>query len=197
MIDAGQKERQRLERNLHDGAQQRLVALSLDLGRLEGHIGSDADTKARLDLAREQIAVSLAELRDVARGIHPAVVSGTVSRSRSRSWPRTPRFLSISTSNSTNACLSRSRSSRTTWSARASRTSASTRRRAPRRVQVTRDAGQVVVEVVDDGVGGADTEAGSGLRGLADRVEALGGRLRIWTPSGGGTRVRAEIPCES
>ena len=55
----------------------------------------------------------------------------------------------------------------------------------------------VVVEVVDDGVGGADTERGSGLRGLADRVEALGGRLRIWSPRGGGTRVRAEIPCGS
>jgi signal transduction histidine kinase len=55
--------------------------------------------------------------------------------------------------------------------------------------------GQLVVEVVDDGTGGADTERGTGLRGLADRVEALGGRLRIWTPQGGGTRVRAEIPC--
>ena len=54
-----------------------------------------------------------------------------------------------------------------------------------------------MVEVVDDGVGGADTERGSGLRGLADRVEALGGRLRIWSPRGGGTRVRAEIPCAS
>ena len=53
----------------------------------------------------------------------------------------------------------------------------------------------MVVEVVDDGVGGADTERGSGLRGLADRVEALGGRLRVWSPAGGGTRVRAEIPC--
>jgi signal transduction histidine kinase len=57
--------------------------------------------------------------------------------------------------------------------------------------------GQVVVEVVDDGIGGADTELGSGLRGLADRVEALGGRLRIWSPKGGGTRLRAEIPCAS
>ena len=55
--------------------------------------------------------------------------------------------------------------------------------------------GELVVEVVDDGVGGADTEAGTGLRGLADRVEALDGRLRVWTPVGGGTRVRAEIPC--
>jgi signal transduction histidine kinase len=62
-------------------------------------------------------------------------------------------------------------------------------------VEVTRSNGQVLVEIVDDGIGGADTEAGSGLRGLADRVESLGGRLRVWTPLGGGTRVKAEIPC--
>ena len=62
-------------------------------------------------------------------------------------------------------------------------------------VDVAAADGELVVEVVDDGVGGADTEAGTGLRGLADRVEALDGRLRVWTPVGGGTRVRAEIPC--
>jgi signal transduction histidine kinase len=62
-------------------------------------------------------------------------------------------------------------------------------------VLVARSRTGVVVEVVDNGVGGADTERGSGLRGLADRVEALGGRLRVWTPVGGGTRVQAEIPC--
>ena len=75
VIAVGQDERQRLERNLHDGAQQRLVALSLDLGRLEEQVGGDEATRARLEQARQQIAVSLAELRDVARGIHPAVVS--------------------------------------------------------------------------------------------------------------------------
>ena len=64
-------------------------------------------------------------------------------------------------------------------------------------VEVSRAHGQVVVEIVDDGVGGADSERGSGLRGLADRVEALGGRLRVWSPTGGGTRVKAEIPCGS
>jgi signal transduction histidine kinase len=62
-------------------------------------------------------------------------------------------------------------------------------------VAVSRSDGQLLVEVVDDGVGGADTERGSGLRGLADRVEALDGRLRVWSPNGGGTRVKAEIPC--
>jgi signal transduction histidine kinase len=62
-------------------------------------------------------------------------------------------------------------------------------------VDVARRNGDLVVEIVDDGIGGADTERGSGLRGLADRVEALGGRLRVWTPRGGGTRVRAEMPC--
>ena len=62
-------------------------------------------------------------------------------------------------------------------------------------VDVSRKGRQVVVEIIDDGVGGADTERGTGLRGLADRVEALGGRLRVWTPRGGGTRVKAELPC--
>jgi signal transduction histidine kinase len=62
-------------------------------------------------------------------------------------------------------------------------------------VSVGRENGELVVEVADDGIGGADAERGSGLRGLADRVEAHGGRLRVWTPHGGGTRVRAEIPC--
>jgi signal transduction histidine kinase len=63
------------------------------------------------------------------------------------------------------------------------------------RIDLTCVDGILVVEVADDGVGGADTERGTGLRGLADRVEALGGRLRVWTPRGGGTRVRAELPC--
>jgi signal transduction histidine kinase len=62
-------------------------------------------------------------------------------------------------------------------------------------IDVARTNGLVIVEVIDDGVGGADTERGSGLRGLADRVEAHGGRLRVWSPKGGGTRLRAEMPC--
>ena len=75
VIQAGQKERQRLERDLHDGAQQRLVALSLDLGVLESRLRDDSDANAILAKARDEVAVSLAELRDVARGLHPAVLS--------------------------------------------------------------------------------------------------------------------------
>src|SRR6185295_481125 len=76
LIDAGQRERQRLERNLHDGAQQRLIALSLRLSMLEKRLPADAALKQELDTARHEIALSLEELRDVARGIHPAVLSG-------------------------------------------------------------------------------------------------------------------------
>jgi signal transduction histidine kinase len=76
VIDAGQKERQRLERDLHDGAQQRLIALSLELSQLEQRLGGNPEATSRLDQARRQIALSLEELRDVARGIHPAVLSG-------------------------------------------------------------------------------------------------------------------------
>ena len=198
VIDAGQKERQRLERNLHDGAQQRLVALSLDLGRLEAAARRrPRDQRRASTSARQQIAASLAELRDVARGIHPAVVSahGLAVALEELAAPR-PVPVGLTSSSTRRlpepvevaayyvVCESLANIGK-----HAHATSAT--------VTVARDDGQVVVEVVDDGVGGADTERGSGLRGLADRVEALGGRLRIWTPSGGGTRVRAEIPCES
>ena len=76
MVDVANKERQRLERNLHDGAQQRLVALSLELSLLGGELAGDTEAQERLTRARHEIAASLAELREIARGIHPAVVSG-------------------------------------------------------------------------------------------------------------------------
>jgi signal transduction histidine kinase len=195
VIDAGQKERQRLERNLHDGAQQRLIALSLDLSRLEGRLQADPEAAAGLEEARNEIALSLAELRDVARGIHPAVLSGhglaVALESVAAGAPlpvrltvdlegRLPEPIEVAAYYVASESLANV--------GKHARASAAT-------VDVSRANGEVVVEVVDDGIGGADTERGSGLRGLADRVEALSGRLRVWTPRGGGTRVRAEIPC--
>jgi signal transduction histidine kinase len=195
VIEAGQHERQRLERNLHDGAQQRLIALSLDLGLLRERLAGHPDAMTRLDQARGEIALSLEELRDVARGIHPAVVSGHglgVALESLAAKASVPVRLAVDLETRVQERIEVAAyyvvsESLANVGKHAEASSVS--------VDVARANGSLVVEVVDDGVGGADSERGSGLRGLADRVEALGGRLRVWTPRGGGTRVRAEIPC--
>jgi signal transduction histidine kinase len=195
VIEAEQRERQRLERNLHDGAQQRLIALSLRLSLLEKRLPAQPAVTHELDAARREIALSLEELRDVARGIHPAVLSShglavaleslaarapLPVRLRMDVEGRLPERVEVAAYYVVSESLANV--------AKHAQAAAAT-------VFLGRDHGRLVVEVVDDGVGGADTELGSGLRGLADRVEALGGRLRVWTPNGGGTRVQAEIPC--
>jgi signal transduction histidine kinase len=195
VIEAGQKERQRLERNLHDGAQQRLIALSLALRLLEERFAGDRESRSGLEQARSEIALSLDELREVARGIHPAVVSGhglgVALESLAARGP-VPVRLTVDLQARLQERLEVAAyyvvsESLANVGKHAHANSAT--------VGVARTNGHLVVEVVDDGVGGADSERGTGLRGLADRVEALGGRLRVWTPHGGGTRVRAEIPC--
>ncbi len=195
VIEAGQRERKRLERNLHDGAQQRLIALSLELSLLEKQVAGDGNARARLDQARREIAVSLDELRAVARGLHPAVLSGhgleVALQSLVANAPlsvrlnvgfedRLPEQIEVAAFYVVSESLAN-------IGKHAQAASAS--------IDVSRVGGMVVVEVIDDGVGGADSEGGSGLRGLADRVEALGGALRVWSPVGGGTRLRAEMPC--
>ncbi len=195
VIEAGQKERQRLERNLHDGAQQRLVALALELSLIERTLGEDDEAKARVKRARREIAVSLDELRTVARGLHPAVLSGhglEVALQSMAAGASTPVRLTVTLEDRLPAPIEVAAYYVVTESlanigkhARASSVS----------VDVARAGGAVVIEIVDDGVGGADPDRGSGLRGLADRVEAQGGRLRVWSPTGGGTRLRAEMPC--
>jgi signal transduction histidine kinase len=195
VLEAGQKERQRLERNLHDGAQQRLIALSLDLSMLEQRLGDDPDARAQIDQARGEIAQSLEELREVAHGLHPAVVSGhglAVALESLAARAPVPVRLSIELEERIDEQLEVAAyyvvsESLANIGKHAQANSAT--------IDVARANGQLVVEIVDDGVGGADSESGSGLRGLADRVEALDGRLRVWTPQGGGTRVRAEMPC--
>jgi signal transduction histidine kinase len=194
-IEAGQEERKRLERNLHDGAQQRLVALSLQLSLLERQLRDNPDAGERLDAAQRELAHSLEELRDLARGIHPAVLTGhglAVALEQVAARAPVPVTLQIEVEERlaepvevaayyvVTECLANMAKHANAGRAR---------------VSIVRTGDELVVSVVDDGVGGADVDAGSGLRGLADRVEALGGRLRVWTPAGGGTRVQAEIPC--
>jgi signal transduction histidine kinase len=197
VLAVGQSERQRLERNLHDGAQQRLIALSLELSLLGERLGGDPDAQERLASAREEIAASLEELREVSHGLHPAVVSAhglevALEQLAARAavpvrltvsvGARLPEDLEVAAYYLVSETLAN-------VAKHADASSAS--------IDVTRAgrSGDVVVEVVDDGAGGANELSGSGLRGLADRVEALGGTLRVWSPVGGGTRVRAEIPC--
>ena len=197
VIEAGQEERKRLERNLHDGAQQRLVALSLELGLLGGKLADDPEAQARIDAARGRRSRSRSsELRDVARGLHPAVLSGHGLEVALESLAATSARAGDARGRGRRAAQGAGRGRRLLRRHREPR-----QRRQARRGRVGHAStspasnGELVVEIVDDGVGGADTERGSGLRGLADRVEALGGRLRVWTPAGGGTRVRAEMPC--
>jgi signal transduction histidine kinase len=194
-IEAQQNERRRLERNLHDGAQQRLVALALELGLLAEQAESDPATQTRLKRARSELAQSLDELRDIARGLHPAVVSGHGLAVALESLvavmpfevqlttdglPRLPEQVEVAAYYVVSESLTNAAKH-----ALASQVS----------VHVDMTDNSLIVEVVDNGIGGADSERGTGLRGLADRVEALNGRLRIWSADGHGTRVRAELPC--
>jgi signal transduction histidine kinase len=163
---------------------------------IEKQLARDPETSGRLDQARREIAASLAELRELARGIHPAVVTGhglTVALESLAARSPLPVRLTMDVEERVPEAVEVAAYYLVSESlanvAKYAQASAAT-------VEVTRVDGDLLVEVVDDGVGGADTEAGSGLRGLADRVEALDGRLRVWSPVGGGTRVRAEIPCE-
>jgi signal transduction histidine kinase len=195
VVEAQQNERRRLERNLHDGAQQRLVALALELGLLAEQADNDPDAQTRLKRARGEVAQSLSELRDIARGLHPAVVSGhglavaleslvaatpLEVRLNADGLSRLPEQLEVAAYYVVSESL--------TNAARHAQA-----RQVSVEVGVTNNT--LIVEIVDDGIGGADSERGTGLRGLADRVEALNGRLRIWSAAGAGTRVRAEIPC--
>jgi signal transduction histidine kinase len=196
VIEVGMAERRALERNLHDGAQQRLVALSLQLGLAKTKLREDPDVAERiLDGARTELASALEELRELARGIHPAILTdrglapalealasrapvpvevGEVPEGRMPMPVEAVAYFVVA-------------ESLTNMAKYADAEYAS--------VRVLRENGYAVVEIEDNGIGGADPSAGSGLRGLADRLAALDGRLEVDSPPGVGTTVRARIPC--
>jgi signal transduction histidine kinase len=196
IIEAGLAERRKLERNLHDGAQQRLVALALSLRLARDRVERDPDgARALLDEAMSELESATGELRELARGIHPAVLSdrglpaalkALAGRVRvpvelvETPVERLPERVEIASYYVVAEALTNV--ARYAGASRA-------------RIRVARDNGLVTVEVSDDGVGGADPSNGSGLRGLADRVAALDGRLSVESVPGAGTVVRAEIPC--
>jgi PAS domain S-box-containing protein len=197
IVTAGDVERRRLERNLHDGAQQRLVALSLSLRLALAKLDSDpAAARATLAAAADELARALEELRELARGLHPAVLSDRGLRAAVEMLAgRTP--VPVEIVDIPDHRLGESVEAAAYYLIAEALTNVARYAHATRvRVRVAAGGGSVVVEVSDDGVGGADPAAGSGLRGLADRVEALCGTLEVTSPAGAGTTLRAEIPAE-
>jgi signal transduction histidine kinase len=196
IVTAGDAERRRLERDLHDGAQQRLVAIALQLRLLEGRIGDDTSAQRIVSTASDELAQSLAELRELARGIHPAVLEhglaaaldslasrATVATTLSfEPGERLPEQVELAAYFVASEALANV--------AKYAQASHAT-------IRVWRSGDAASVEIADDGVGGADETRGSGLRGLVDRVEALDGDLRVVSPRGAGTTVTARLPCAS
>ena len=195
LVTAGDEERRRLERNLHDGAQQRLVSLSLSLRLAQAKLTDDPQAATELlATAGEELDVALEELRELARGIHPAVLTerglGPALQSLCDRAPlvvdlellfqdHLPKRVEAAAYYVVSEALANV--------AKYAHASGAT-------VNVSTADGLAVVEVSDDGLGGADPERGSGLRGLADRIEALDGTLFVHSPPGKGTRIQAEIP---
>jgi signal transduction histidine kinase len=196
IIQAGLAERRKLERNLHDGAQQRLVALSLTMRLAHDRLASDPEGARELIAeGMGELAATTAELRELARGIHPAVLSDrglpAAVKALAARMPvpvslvetppdRLPPVVEIASYYVIAEAL-------TNVAKYAGASNAE--------IRIVKSNGTVMVEVADDGVGGADPEHGSGLRGLADRVAALDGSLEVDSSAGRGTTVRAAIPC--
>ena len=197
-VDAAHAELQRIERDLHDGAQARLVALAMDLGMAERKVGEDPEAGRELiGEAREEALRALGELRELVRGIGPSILRdrgleaaiGSLAAGRvlpvdvevAVGDPRPPATVEAAAYFVVAESLANAAKH-----SEAGRVS----------VRVWRDAaGRIVVECADDGRGGADPAAGSGLTGLTQRVRALDGTLTVTSPAGGPTTVRAEIPC--
>jgi signal transduction histidine kinase len=197
IVAAGDAERRRLERNLHDGAQQRLVAVALQLRMIHSDIRRDpAQAEQLVAAASDELANSLQELRELARGIHPASLdhgleSALVSLASRAIVPTAvscegPEHLpeAVELAVYFVACEALANVGKYAHATTAS-------------VRLSRTPDGVAVEIADNGIGGADAAGGSGLHGLADRVAALDGRLLVTSPPGEGTVITAELPCVS
>jgi signal transduction histidine kinase len=194
VVSAGDSQRRQLERDLHDGAQQRLVFVAIQLVCLAKGLAPGTDEARLLAVAREELAASLDELRELANGLHPAILDHGLDHALRSLATRAPVPVAVTVhidrrpDASAEVAAYYLVSETLTNIAKYARATSAT-------VTAARHDNCLVVEVVDDGVGGADPACGSGLRGLADRVHALGGSLCVESPPGHGTTVRAEIPC--
>jgi signal transduction histidine kinase len=196
IVEAGDTARRRLERNLHDGAQQRLVALSVGLGLAEAKLATDPHRAAEMLAAcRAELAAALEELREIARGLHPAILSRGLAVALEAVAERSPVPVELCVDTGVRAAAAVEAaayyvvSEALTNVARYAHASTAG-------VRVTSGNRHLQVEVSDDGIGGAEIVKGSGLGGLRDRVEAIDGRLEIRSRPGAGTHVIAHLPLQ-
>jgi len=198
IVQAGLEERRRVERDLHDGAQQRLLALSLTIAMISDKLaagpGTDPDLTRLAGTACGEISAAIGELRELGRGLHPAVLTNeglaaaVETLAALAPLPVTTRILPARYPPAVEATAYFVISEALANVARHAQASKA-------EITACGDGGRLAVEIRDDGIGGAPARGGSGLTGLADRVAALGGRLTITSPPGGGTTIRADLPC--
>jgi signal transduction histidine kinase len=196
LVEATEVERRRIERDLHDGTQQRLVSIAMTLGLAESKLAADRPAVGPvLREAQDALALTLEELRELSQGIRPAIL---VERGLAAALDDLSRraALPVRLEASIAGRLPEQVEAAAYFVASEALTNAAKHSHANEvRLAAVCDGSTLVLEVSDDGIGGAGGGEGSGLRGLADRVEAIGGRLTISSPPGRGTNVRAEIPC--
>ncbi len=198
LVEVVEAERRRIERDLHDGAQQRLVALAMNLGMAKDKFDRDpAAARALVDEAHAEAKQAMAELRNLARGIHPAVLSDRgldAALSSLAGRAPVPVKVEVSVSERPPAAIETTAyfvvaEALTNIAKHAGATRAA--------VTVARQNGHLKVQVTDDGIGGADAGRGTGLTGLVDRVTAVDGSIHLSSPPGGPTILTVELPCES
>jgi len=197
IVAAADEERRRIERDLHDGAQQRLVALALELRSAQRQLGtSGAELERLLSSTADELQVAVEELRSLAQGIHPGILTqGGLAHALEALAARAPLPVTVDATlerfppeiEATAYFVACEALTNVVKHAGASKAS----------IDARRANGLLVIEIADDGAGGAEQSGGSGLRGLTDRVEARGGRLAVESVPGSGTRVRGELPCGS
>lgn len=195
IVEAGDLERRRVERDLHDGAQQRLISLSLELRVARSKLGEDGDPDVRrsLDRAADEAQAALVELRDLALGIHPLILTeGGLGEAVESLADRTSVDVSVDIGAERYSSAVEGAAYFVISEALANVTKYANATNALVRVRGLSD--HMTIEVNDDGIGGADPQSGSGLRGLADRLAALDGTIAVVSPIGGGTRISARIP---
>ena len=197
IVEAGDAARRRIERDLHDGAQQRLVTVALHLRLARNHVGDDEESRELrelLEACTAELALALEDLRELARGIHPAILAQRGLEPALRTLiDRCPTPVELDVDlparleSQQEAALYFTVSEALANVVKYASATTVT-------IRAFADGRQAVIEIRDDGVGGADPSRGSGLSGLADRVEALGGWLAVTSPHGGGTTVVATVP---